>query len=211
MADICKNQGKKVLLVEGKDDCHVVLALCEYYALKEVFGIYQCENDDGILKRLNALIVKPDPPETIGVIIDADSKGVNNRLQQIKDKISDHKYSFSKNPNPNGSILQDNKGKPKIGIWIMPDNLNDGLLEDFLITMADKKGLQAAAECIEAVINKGVAAFKNVHKSKAMIHTYLAWQNEPGKPLGQSITAHALQPKTEIADIFIQWLKNLFY
>jgi len=33
------------------------------------------------------------------------------------------------------------------------------------------------------------------HKSKAVIHTYLAWQNEPGMPLGQAITARALNPE----------------
>ncbi len=125
------------------------------------------------------------------------------------DKISDHKYSFSKVPDTDGSILSDNKGKPKIGIWIMPNNLSEGLLEDFLIKMANKKALKAAYECIKAVKDKEVAAFKDVYKNKAVIHTYLAWQNEQGKPLGQSITAHALKPETKIANVFIQWLKKI--
>jgi hypothetical protein len=50
---------------------------------------------------------------------------------------------------------------------------------------------------------------KEVHYSKALIHTYLAWQDEPGKTLGQSITSHVLQ-ETEIAQAFVKWLMLLF-
>ena len=45
MSDICKSEAERVLLVEGKDDCHVILALAQYYQLAENFGIYECGND----------------------------------------------------------------------------------------------------------------------------------------------------------------------
>ena len=72
MKDFCKHEGKKVLLVEGKDDCHVILALCAHFNIPGTFGIYECGSDISLLKRLNALILQPDPPETIGIVIDAD-------------------------------------------------------------------------------------------------------------------------------------------
>jgi hypothetical protein len=43
-----------------------------------------------------------------------------------------------------------------------------------------------------------------------MAQTYLAWQDEPGNPLGQAITNHVLQPQTEIAYNFTNWLNRLF-
>lgn len=46
--------------------------------------------------------------------------------------------------------------------------------------------------------------------SKAVIHTYLAWQDEPDRPLGQAITKQALRPQTDIAVRFTDWLKALF-
>jgi hypothetical protein len=210
MPDICRYEGKKVLLVEGKNDCHVVLALCKYNGLPKNFGIHQCENDIGILKRLNALIIQPDPPESIGIIIDADEPNVIRRWQQIQQKIKEHGYTFPEFPNVNGTILSDNPEKPNLGIWLMPNNQNPGMLEDFLLEMADKKSISTACQCIEMARDKGLTTFRGIHFSKALIHTYLAWQNEPGRPLGQSITAHSLKPDTEIANILVEWLKRLF-
>jgi len=210
MPDICKYKGKKVLLVEGKNDCHVVLALCEYNALPENFGIYQCENDIGILKRLNALIIQPNPPESIGIIIDADGHDLARRWQQIQQKIKNHEYTFPESPNVNGTIISDNSGKPNLGIWLMPNNQNPGMLEDFLIEMADQNSISIATQCVETAKAEGLSTFKDIHFSKALIHTYLAWQDEPGRPLGQSITAHSLKPDTEIANMFVDWLKELF-
>lgn len=210
MTDICKYNGDRVLLVEGKNDCHVILALCQYNSLQEEFGIYQCESDIGLLKRLNALIIKPEPPESIGIVIDADYPDIAGRWQQIQQKIKDHQYTFPEFPDIRGTILSDNPGKPHLGIWLMPNNQNPGMLEDFLIKMADENTISAAMKCVKTAQAQGVTTFKDIHLSKALIHTYLAWQDEPGKPLGQSITAHTLKPDTKIATIFIEWLKELF-
>ncbi|BAC91019.1 gsl3078 [Gloeobacter violaceus PCC 7421] len=55
-----------------------------------------------------------------------------------------------------------------------------------------------------------IATFKEVHRSKAVIHTYLAWCDEPGYPLGKAITSQSLQPQTSIARKFTDWLVRLF-
>ena len=52
--------------------------------------------------------------------------------------------------------------------------------------------------------------YKQVHRSKAKIHTFLAWQDEPGKPIGQAITARILNPDAEEAKAFIGWLNKLY-
>ena len=205
-----KHTGKKVLLVEGKNDCHVVCALCKAHGLPESFGLYDCESNGGVLKRLNALILQPDMPETIGVVLDADANIANSRWQQIQDKIKLHRYDFPKNPNPEGAILPANGDKPKLGIWLMPNNENPGMLEDFLMPLANKESIAFAAESVKTAKEKGVTTFKDVDHSKAVLHTYLSWQDEPGKPLGQSITSNVLNPDTEIAHVFTSWLKNLF-
>ncbi|MEY2978944.1 MAG: hypothetical protein RLZZ435_3083, partial [Cyanobacteriota bacterium] len=71
MSDVCKQDMDKVLLVEGDNDSHVVMFLCAAHrTVPETFGIYQCGSDTGVLKRLNALIIRPNP---IGVILDADN------------------------------------------------------------------------------------------------------------------------------------------
>lgn len=187
MSDICKSEAERVLLVEGKDDCHVILALAQYYQLAENFGIYECGSDERVLKRLNALIPSPDPvkPNAIGVVLDA----TQDRWAQLTGKLAPHRYEIPAVSDPNGTILEGDETKPRIGVWIMPDNSNQGMLEDFLLPGIPAISVAVAREAVELAKKRKVATFKDAHHSKAVIHTYLAWQDEPGRPLGLSVTS----------------------
>ena len=55
-----------------------------------------------------------------------------------------------------------------------------------------------------------IQRYKVVHRAKAKIHSYLAWQDEPGKPMGVSITAHVLNPDSPSGIKFLEWLKRLY-
>jgi hypothetical protein len=92
----------------------------------------------------------------------------------------------------------------------MPNNRDLGMLEDFCAELAEPTALAFAKVCVENAEAQNVTTFNAVHRSKAIIHTYLAWQDEPGRPMGQAITAQALRPQTEIAVKFTNWLKRLF-
>jgi hypothetical protein len=206
---ICKYEGDKVLLVEGSDDCHVVLALRDSHQLVVQFGIYACGGDDLLLKRLNALVVQPDPPSVIGVVLDADL-GATDRWTSILAKLSHHSYQFPRNPVTDGTIIEGSGSLPKLGIWLMPNNQVQGMLEDFCMEMIDHGGRTVAENAVTEARQAGVTTFVANHLSKAIIHTYLAWQVTPGRPLGQSITAQSLRPQTATAHAFSQWLTRLF-
>lgn len=210
MKDICKQDTDKILLVEGINDCHVVMALCEAYGIPETFGIYQCGSDDGVLKRLNALIIRPNPPEVIGIILDADKPSVEGRWESIKGKLRHYSYVIPNIPDVNGTVVEGIKDQPKLGFWLMPNNQDSGMLEDFCAELAKPESLAFARECVEEAQERNVTTFKGVHHSKAVIHTYLAWQDEPGYPLGKAITSQALYPHTDIALRFTNWLIRLF-
>ncbi len=152
MSDICKSEAEQVLLVEGKDDCHVILALAQYYRLAENFGIYECGNDARVLQRLNALIPSPDPvrPKAIGVVLDA----TEGRWAQFTGKIAHHRYEIPALPDPNGTIIEGDDTKPTIGVWIMPDNSNEGMLEDFLLRGVLAVGVEVAKEAVELAKKK---------------------------------------------------------
>ncbi len=55
-----------------------------------------------------------------------------------------------------------------------------------------------------------VNRYKDVHKSKARIHTWLAWQNPPGLPMGTSIKKNLFDTNKELCLLFIEWIKKLF-
>lgn len=208
--ELCKQDLDRVLLVEGTDDCHVVMALCAAHGVAETFGIFECGSDTAVLRRLNALILRPDPPSVIGVLLDADRPSLAGRWQSVRSKLSHHGYRFPDDPASDGTILVDVADLPRIGFWFMPDNLSSGMLEDFCQRLAEPQALNFAAACVDTAKQDGLTTFKDAHRSKAIIHTYLAWQDEPGRPLGQAITAQALRPATDIAERFAGWLGRLF-
>jgi hypothetical protein len=114
LSDICKSEAERVLLVEGKDDCHVILALARFYQLPENFGIFECDGDEKAPKRLNALIPKSDPgkPQAIGIVLDA----TEGRWAQITAKIAHHRYEIPALPDPDGMIIEGDDTKPRIGV-----------------------------------------------------------------------------------------------
>jgi len=225
----CAREVKKILLVEGINDGHAIAHLCQAHKLPEdSFCIQSCGDDDKVLKELN-LRLKERPelrPDIIGIVLDADkpkdNPSVISRMQQITDRLREvcKDYQIPKIPNEKGTIISSVPRYPKIGVWLMPNNQDIGMLEDFLIDLAMKKrnteeckygeSLEQARMCVEEAEKNKLTSFKKTHFSKAIIHTYLAWHAEPGAPLGLAITAHTLEPHTELANKFIFWLKELF-
>ncbi len=107
--------------------------------------------------------------------------------------------ALHKIPEKNGTIVN-SKGKPRVGIWLMPDNDVDGMLEDFCRQLVDDQALKFASNCVQQAKDKQITSFIDNHHSKAVVHTFLAWQNEPGMPIGQAITAKALDGNKPLAN-----------
>jgi hypothetical protein len=128
----------------------------------------------------------------------------------MRSKLSQYHYNFPADPNAGGTILDSTADEPRIGFWLMPDNKKSGMIEDFCAEMAEPNALAFAKECVEGAKQRGLSSYKDVHTSKAIIHTYLAWQDEPGRPLGQAVSMQALKPHTLIAIRFVEWLNRLF-
>jgi hypothetical protein len=57
---------------------------------------------------------------------------------------------------------------------------------------------------------KSGAPDKDAHLDKARIHTWLAWQDPPGRQLHQAIMERILAPESENAQPFIRWFKELY-
>lgn len=204
-----KHKGSHVLLTEGKNDCHVIASLCMQYKIPENFGLYDCGSDDKALRRLSALIAGSEVMETIGIVLDADNPNLRSKWESLKFRLEKESYSLPDSPLLDGTIVT-SEGKPKIGIWLMPNNDADGMLEDFCHALVDKSVIDFASECVKEAENKQITTFIDNHRSKAIIHTFLAWQNEPGMPLGLAITAKTLDGSKPIAKQFVCFLENLF-
>jgi hypothetical protein len=109
-----------------------------------------------------------------------------------------------------GTIIDKVGTHPKIGIWIMPNNYDQGLIEDFYLKLAPPKVISHVTKVVDEAVKKGYTKFKKVHESKAVIHTFLSWQDEPGYPIGKSITALNFDCEKADAINFVNWLNDLF-
>ncbi len=200
----------RLLLVEGADDFYVISGLCEVGKLPENFVIFDCGSDEDVLNTLSTLLLKADPPEIVGVVIDTDKPDVRSRWQSIRDKLQNYPYVLTNEPERDGTIIEGVEDMPRLGFWLMPNNVDPGMLEDFCRQLAPDEAIEFAEYCVTEAKERLFATFKAVHRSKAVVHTYLAWQDEPGNPLGLSIKAKVLKPEIEIAKTFTSWLQRLF-
>lgn len=199
-----------LLIVEGPDDFHTFTHLFDHYNLK-----WKCRIQDGggFESIRGSLGVRVDESnlERLGIVIDA-NHDIAARWQSIRDAVDELGYvGVPESPNPIGTIIEEPE-RVTIGIWLMPNNTIVGALEDFaklLIRESDMPLFDMAQQAVTA-IPAGLRKFTDTGVMKANIHTWLAWQEEPGKPIGQAITKKYLDAEAEHAKLLIDWIRQLF-
>ena len=205
------------LLVEGKNDQHVIWALCEQHKLPETFSVEVPQEDDapGIEALLISLPLKlkEENLRTLGIVVDAD-RDLFARWQAVRDRLNVSGYQhIPKYPPAEGWVYAPSDPfLPRVGVWLMPDNQLPGILEDFVARLIQPDDvLRPKAEAILQEIEQDcLNCYTLVQRPKALIHTWLAWQQTPGMPMGQAITAQVLRYDCAIAVTFVAWLKLLF-
>lgn len=204
---------KRVLMVEGPDDEHVVKHICGGRGLGRIETIHPYGGKDPLLEGIGARLKESDIT-TLGIILDADTD-LQARWQAVVDRLNQAGYADTPDaPSPSGTVIPApaNSLLPRVGIWLMPDNRLPGILEDFLRFLVPAGDpLFAHVEQSLDSIPPGVCRFSEPKKPKARIHTWLAWQEEPGKPLGQAISARYLDPNLPAGDVFAAWLQRTFF
>ena len=206
------------LLVEGGTDKRVIPFLMEANGIEwERSGqpVVCIEPYNGVEELLKPGVVEAELRasglEALGVMVDANGNASDrwNRIRHLC------RNEFAHLP---GRIPQDGleivhiETGARFGVWIMPDNRFSGMLEDFLIRLIpeDPRGLYELAEkCVTEATQSG-APFKDAHKAKAKIYTWLAWQDEPGRQLHEAVHHRVLDPESPESQPFVNWFRHLF-
>ncbi len=221
---IREDKFRNLLLVEGSDDLHVCIHLLKSHQIKilekdkaERFKTFEKgkieivpkDGIDNLLQTLDVELLRSDL-KCLGILVDAD-EDLTSRWQSLRNILVGSGYStIPTTPNPSGTVIDEND-KPTVGIWVMPDNQLPGILENFcsFLVPANDTLWITAKNTLQQVIQQE-RRFPEQHTIKAHLHTWLAWQEEPGKPIGQAITKRFLDPKAPHAQQFIQWIRQLF-
>ena len=219
-----------VVLVEGPDDWNVFFHLIQHHYPADQLIVTRRGNNrprledtsDGIKRILFDVVqgdslfrpkalsaqLKASGLERIGLVVDADTN-LQARWLKLCDALVAFGYKgLPANPDAGGTIIEQ-ADFPTVGIWVMPDNRLPGSVEEFIISLRPAGDtLWARAEEAVAQIPVQERLFKPQSTIKAHVHTWLAWQEEPGTPMGQAITKQYFDATAPNALHLLDWLRR---
>lgn len=175
---------KKVLLVEGSSDEHVVRHV--WKSRREAGLPFEILNKKGFDNLLQSIITEliAIERETVGILIDANDNP-DKRWNEVVEQLEEFsEISVPKKPQRSGIIIDN---QPRIGIWMMPDNQSSGELEDFIHQLIPDRDPVWPRSCdyINGIPEKE-RKFSSRKKRRAQIHAWLATRERP-RPRGQRL------------------------
>lgn len=162
---------KFLLLVEGKDELHVLSRLLEHHRVPENFRIKDKEGIGNLLGTLDVELIAGGL-ERLGVVVDADTSPTS-RWESLRSIFAQSGCPLPNQAEPLGTIVElPGRTLTRVGVWVMPDNAVAGMLEDFVGSLipADDALWDFASECVDEVILRD-RRFPLVQRSKAVVHT----------------------------------------
>ena len=194
-----------VLLVEGQDDEHVVRHLYHRHESTPSFSISDKDNITQLLESIGPEI-NVSGRQAVGILVDANDD-VTGRWNAIQNRLRRADIEPPLSPSPDGTIIQ---ARPRIGIWLMPDNTSAGELEDFVTKMIPTEDpvWPLSLSYIEG-IPEADRKFSEKKKLRAQLYAWLAAREDPRR-MGLAIRARDLKVDGDLSKKFVAWLNRLF-
>ena len=187
----------RILLVEGQDDKHVVLHLCKQHQATLSFffsdpdrdgpqvtvsgcqavSIRDTGNIDKVLTSI-APEIKAPGRQAVGILVDANDDRAG-RWEAIQKHLQRVDINPPQSPSTDGTIII-TEDKPRIGVWLMPDNTSAGELEDFVAKMIpDNDPVWSLSKSYINGIPPQNRKFIEKKRSRAQVHAWLAARKDP--------------------------------
>ncbi len=218
---------KQRILVEG-NDIHVILQICTKNGLNQPKGFSDKKDFESnfafksktgsqlgkpeLISHLSALLLESEL-QTIAIVLDADKSAIST-WQSVCAVLQKSGYTdLPKTPGAEGTVIESaDPDLPKVGIWIMPDNSSTGEIEDFFLQLIDSQDfrLDHARNSVGYLIDQRPDLLDNSNRSKAEAHTWLAWQQEPGRSMGVALKSNWANAKHPLAISLSQWFSRTF-
>ena len=206
-ASLPSQPARRVLLVEGRNDKHVVEHV--YWKRFESEPPFTVLDKEGFSRLRDAIgpELKAPEREVVGIIADANDD-LAGRWMAITDRLRNTCPGIEiGDPVPDGTIAG---REPRVGIWLWPDNESGGELEDFVAGMVpeDDPVWPLSKRYIEGIPAEHRPFFDG-KAARAEIHAWLATREEP-RQMGSAIRTGDLKVDGALAKRFTNWLDNLF-
>ncbi len=199
------NNHSRLLVVEGFDDKHVIKHLLVKsnsnldFEMKDVGGYSQ------LLKSINPEVKAPGR-ERLGFLLDAD-EDLNGHWMKVKEELIRAGVAPPDRLSRDGCIFGDGL---IVGVWVMPNNVSSGELENFVIEMlpVDDSVWPLAVKYIDSV-PENERKFRIEKSDKAKLHAWLSTRKKPGR-MGAAIRADDLIVTNQLSKSFLRWLESLY-
>ena len=201
------SQSECVLLVEGREDRHVVEHLYrKRFDAKPPFDVVDKQGYSNLRAAIVPEVIAPDR-RAVGIVVDANDDP-DSRWTAVKGRL---RRAFPGmefgTPSPSGTIVNT---EPRIGVWLWPDNGSAGEIEDFVVEMIP---LGDPVWPLSGQYIEGIAAedrrFSEGKTARAKLHAWLAAREDPRR-MGTAIRAGDLEVDGALATRFAEWLQRLF-
>lgn len=202
------------LLAEGTDDVHSVIHLMAQHGYgwdDERLVRPYVDGLGGITPLLEVLpVALKGSYDRLGFVLDADLN-LSDRWAQIRERAHRIGLKLPGSPASEGTILPGLRPGSRIGFWLMPDNASPGTLESFLTRLVPPEDLAwpYADQATSEARLRGARCQEKDH-IKSALHTWLAWQEQPGLPFGTALRARVFHHESEDALRFVGWFRRLF-
>ena len=206
------------LHVEGTDDSHALRHLLIRHGMDydrqpwplELPSIENLGGKPGLLAGAETA-VRVSNNRSIGFVLDANSSildgwnAISSRLRRVGVATPDEIPQ-------EGFVGEAETYRARVGVWLMPDNQREGTLEHFLrdLVRGGDPLLPYAEEAATHAKDELGAEFSADDADKAVLHTWLAWQQEPGLPYGTAMRARYFRDDSPAARAFVTWFCAVF-
>jgi hypothetical protein len=127
----------------------------------------------------------------------------------MKGMLSAYQYSGLPDNLPSDGLMKSEPENPVLGVWLMPDNSSEGMAESFAVSFVpDEDATLAHATLTVTELPIAAKRFATRHNDKALLHTWLAWQEEPGCQTGAAILRNLLDVSRPLAVAFVAWIER---
>ena len=210
------------LLVEGEADRSFFEAVCKTLGLhdlvtvappKDIGGSHNSK--EGVFNLLHTLLNQLDDAQItrLAVVVDADSEdnggGYQCAIDEVTKIVESHGFTLRSNPIA-GVLFQHDDGLADFGLWVMPNNGDEGMLEDWIKSCVQSKEHKLFTHAKEVVGELSPPKFKPIHRSKAEVATWLAWQKQPGHGLYRAVEDQLIDTNSALFKELRFWLNQVY-
>lgn len=214
-----------LLLVEGDEDKRVIPEFFERatgmpWVDARRQRLVEIKSADGVAKLLAPSYIQTELKtaglKALGVMVDADEAS-DARWRALRDRCLAFCPDFPAQPVPEGFVtalpLNQFAAGIRFGVWLMPDNVSAGMLETFLLSLRPQAAASSLWEHLESSVQQSQqhgATWKQCQLDKVRCHTFLAWQDPPGRQLHQALMEQQLDARSPSGRAFVKWFCDLY-